>query len=229
MSVRATRNLGALCLLSLGGCAPESIVIAYGPDGSLDAGALDAGNVEEAGPPADAGSRDASGFDRPCTSDADCRNGFFCEKPSCGELLGQCLERPTVCSAFQDPVCGCDGISYFNDCVRQMNGALRAGHSECKEMARRCNPFVGMDCPAGTYCALLQQMGSCDPSTFPVPKCWGLPFDCSSSGKGSYQSCAPIGGSGTGERPCVNLCQAIESELPHAASRACRDRPTTGP
>lgn len=232
MNVGAKLGAVALCLLGFGGCAPESIVIAHGPDGSLDGGAFEAGSVEEAGQPADAdaGSHDASGFDSPCASSNDCPSGFLCEKAACGDPLGQCLEPPTVCSAFQDPVCGCDGISYFNDCVRQMSGAVRASRGECKDLARRCNPFTGMECPAGTYCAILQPREgfSCDPNTFPVPKCWGLPLDCGSSSKGSYQSCIPSG-SGTGERPCVNQCQAIESEVPHIVSRNCRDRPTTGP
>lgn len=218
------RMLATLCL-GLVGCAPETIVVAYAPDESPDAPLSEAGPAE-AGPPDGAmGDGGLPGFGMPCTSPADCKPGYFCERFSCGDPKGWCEEQPALCSAIQDPVCGCDGISYFNDCVRQMNGVARASRSECKETAKRCNPFTGLRCPSGTYCGGLQRQNAvCDPSTFSAPKCWGLPADCSFAGGARYQSCFPTS---TGERPCVNACQAIESEVPHIPVASCRDRTST--
>jgi Kazal-type serine protease inhibitor domain len=36
---------------------------------------------------------------------------------------GSCVRRPEVCAALDQPVCGCDGRTYANDCERQRTGA----------------------------------------------------------------------------------------------------------
>lgn len=52
-----------------------------------------------------------------------CGPGEFCEPPagSCGfpDLPGRCTPIPEVCPLVIEPVCGCDGITYGNDCERQ--------------------------------------------------------------------------------------------------------------
>jgi hypothetical protein len=55
-----------------------------------------------------------------------CNPGLFCEPPagSCriADVAGVCKRTPQACTADVRPVCGCDGKTYSNDCVRQIAG-----------------------------------------------------------------------------------------------------------
>jgi hypothetical protein len=57
-----------------------------------------------------------------------CAEGEFCEMPddtcSSADLGGTCVVIPEVCTEQYQPVCGCDRVTYSNDCKRR--GALVA-------------------------------------------------------------------------------------------------------
>jgi hypothetical protein len=93
-----------------------------------------------------------------CTSNSDCRQGFFCAKAEgdCGGF-GSCRELPTACPDVFDPVCGCDGQSYSNACDAAAAGVNVAHRDECVP-AEVCQ--VNEDCPEGSYCAKAD--GNCD-------------------------------------------------------------------
>ena len=63
-----------------------------------------------------------------------CDDGSFCEWPSgsCGEWgVGECMPVPEGCFDYEDPVCGCDGSTYSNDCYRQRAGVSLLHHGPC--------------------------------------------------------------------------------------------------
>jgi hypothetical protein len=77
----------------------------------------------------------------PCRDDSDCivfdpierggeRSFFYCDGPGCGPA-GGCARKEGGCSGVLEPVCGCDGMTYVNECTASEEGVRIASTGEC--------------------------------------------------------------------------------------------------
>jgi Kazal-type serine protease inhibitor domain len=201
-----------LALCAALGCGSDRVLLAViardggsEPDAGDDAGPSDAGSSARDGSPDDAGAL--------CMRDRTCAEGEFCETLGCAVELGLCATRPVLCSDDPGPVCGCDGVTYFNDCVRRREGVAMASDGECGTRGRACD--TSAPCASGHVCArLLASSDACAADV--VGRCWLLPTECGGSRFGGDRF-APCDAPGA----CVDACTALRSETPHALERHC--------
>jgi hypothetical protein len=187
-------------------CAPEEIVIA---------------TVEH-----DAAAR----ADRPCSRNTDCHNGEECARPGC-EQIGVCQGRPPLC-ADSGPICGCDGVTYWNDCLRLQHDVPAASPGPCHQqgasseadagVAATCSDPSAQECPVpGAFCARLLSPPdeTCAQNVNAPGRCWILPAgNCPPSAPSdpTWISCADAS-------LCEDPCTAIRSGVAHwPAASPCR-------
>lgn len=161
-----------------------------------------------------------------CVDADDCPAGSFCDRDSCSAPAGTCRPFPVACPDDWIPVCGCDGVTYFNECLQRAAGASQSNEGECEAGAAECHS--ASDCPTGASCALLvgtdpRQCGS--PSL--IGHCWAVPTNCpeaSRAGPDRWEPC--IGPPMPGDMPpppiCVDTCTAIKAGLPHHRELRCQ-------
>ena len=66
---------------------------------------------------------------------ATCSKNEFCQRPTgiCAfpDIEGTCVRVPHACPMVELPVCGCDGKTYGNDCMRERAKVSKAHDGKC--------------------------------------------------------------------------------------------------
>lgn len=181
--------------------------------------ATERSQATDGGPPADTG---APG----CATNDDCSPNAFCEKPSCSDALGACSARPLACGepGPAAPVCGCDHLNYWNDCLRRQSGVASSTPSECT-VPVVCDHIPETECGvSGASCAHLYPnppMGKCPPPDTQPGICWVLPPTCPADPSGPrWTSCKKGPGPGSGGG-CLPTCEAIRAGEPSRDQSVC--------
>ncbi|MFQ5478946.1 MAG: Kazal-type serine protease inhibitor domain-containing protein [Candidatus Binatia bacterium] len=150
-----------------------------------------------------------------------CAEGEFCEYPpaTCqgADLQGVCLPVPEVCIMVFDPVCGCDGATYGNDCERQIAGVAKDHDGPC---GATCGGIVGAACPDGEFCEFPpntchwpDSQGTCQP----IPQaCITLHIapECGCDGVTYSNDCwrRMAGVAKAHDGPCLPLCGDVNAD-----------------
>lgn len=96
-----------------------------------------------------------------CVDNSPCAANEYCSKAS-GDCLGQgfCTLRPGLCLQSVDPVCGCNGITYSNECEAASAGVTVSYPGACTVPPEPSGCVSNVECSATQYCK--KAAGDCD-------------------------------------------------------------------
>ncbi len=101
-----------------------------------------------------------------CATSAECGRGQWCAATGCG-AIGTCRVFPSSCPDARDPVCGCNGVTYDNECLANDAGVNVSSRGACSTVGTCAS---NVDCGRGQYCAGT----GCDGEG----RCQGMPDAC---------------------------------------------------
>ena len=70
-----------------------------------------------------------------CASEGTCSCGKtqYCDYATGCSGAGTCWTRPELCPGIYDPVCGCNGVTYSNECAAHAAGVDFASKDACSK------------------------------------------------------------------------------------------------
>jgi hypothetical protein len=148
----------------------------------------------------------STGASLDCDANHACGQGYFCFDAACGLQgagTGTCQPVETT-EAKAAPVCGCDGVTYWNSRLGAASPhSIRAdGACPAGEGTKGCSTSGGCAAEAGERCAYARDTCS---SALGAGTCWVVPASCSET-KVVAKRCE--GGS---QSSCAKLCDLITS------------------
>jgi hypothetical protein len=165
----------------------------------------------------DAGSDSGSITGTPCNVDTggtsnDCNFGEACIANTCvlGKATTGVCVKVTQTNQMK-PVCGCDGVNYWNSSVASGFSAAIASFNTCS-VPSLCKGGAGAaTCPAfgQADCAFeAVDLGGAGCGMMKSPVCWGMPTTCPTNPDGGVTPCSNQGN-------CNSLCDAIKNQTPY--------------
>jgi hypothetical protein len=159
--------------------------------GASTGGSVGSGDTTTAGDAPNAGAGDSTNTESPCQSNVDCPIGWICEKASCTAPTGSCT-YPVCFDQAPQLVCGCDGVTYWNDCLRKHAGQAASTAGQCTSSVTRCRDAADCSSTSNVCGHLFASADACGDGMFgqrgpgpdpqgnpPVPgTCWSMPASC---------------------------------------------------
>ena len=141
-----------------------------------------------------------------------CATGQYCNAVGCGD--GTCVPVPAEGST-RNPVCGCDGLTYWNPSVAGHRGIAVRATGECVP-ARTCGGIASLECPrTDAVCNMKLMDSTLCIQTDPGGACWVLPAVCPSGPGIGPQTRA------CGAATCKSECELIKGGEPWHADNTC--------
>jgi hypothetical protein len=217
-------------MMSIGGCAGNRFTAASGGAGGSSAagGSGSSSGGASSGGASSGGSGTADAGPISCTwtgNSTDCASGSYCDcsgpdavKQLCTPCqTGVCVKRNTSPTNKYNPVCGCDGVTYWNLSTASNHGMAARHDLKCSDVANLSNEktcsTAGLSCGGTDEFCDLEQQATATICTATPGTCWVLPADpknCPDIPSGS--SCATLAGA-TG-LSCQSECAFIRQQVP---------------
>ena len=100
---------------------------------------------------------------------------MYCDAPTCQQ--GTCAPLGGVETGDKAPVCGCDGVTYWNASVAKKQGQSVATNAACAP-GKTCGGFGGIKCPKTASCAYQGSDSSSCNIADGSGTCWAMPDVC---------------------------------------------------
>ena len=157
----------------------------------------------------------ATGMGGTCTwspTQSSCSNGDFCQ-PSSGCGSGHCVTIPSMQVYDPKPVCGCDGVTYWNTSVAHSFGVPVKTEAACGPQDHPTPCMDKSDCPKGRACShQVSNAAACTVNLSASGTCVGLPLECGKT-QPMALSCESA--------QCDRLCDLINLSKRYAEVAAC--------